>query len=455
MSELLAEIKKLGSVVEEQGKRLDALSKKSANQPSTNRVFGIRKGENTMASRKYSFLKAMGLYKGHIGAEHARLEADVSNKLIRYMKESGYERTNDRNMLIPMWLDAISDEAIELRNEIKSLIKQDEIDHDEVAWITKRAYQKDLSWLTDTAGGSLVPMAAQGDLIEYLRNRDALINAGASTFPLPPQGSLSLPKQTGAMTAYWIGENTSITKSDVTTGSVMLRAKKLGCRGGIPNELFRYSNPAADAIVRNDVARVLALALDLAGLEGTGGTQPTGLIVGTGGQAIGTYTATKTATDGNTFQPQDWSKMLGVIENSNGIINEEAVGFICRPKFYRFADTMRADAVSAGDMAGAFVELMKRANDSQELRKAGKRVTLSNQVSGTRTKGAGTTLSYVICGDWSQLLMGMGAVVELDMNPYGDTPWASDQTEIRGILQADIAHRHKESFVWCDQLLQA
>lgn len=61
----------------------------------------------------------------------------------------------------------------------------------------------------------------------------------------------------------------------------------------------------------------------------------------------------------------------------------------------------------------------------------------------------------MICGDWSQLLMGMGAVVELDMNPYGDTPWASDQTEIRGILQADIAHRHKESFVWCDQLLQA
>lgn len=459
MELVLAEIKKLNSTVESQGKELADLKKKSPNNAPVNRVYGIRKGENTMSSKPYSFIKALSLYKGMIGPNQAPTEADISRRMCKAMKESGYQPEHDNMIYVPLWTEALGDEHHEFRMEVKSLMGgQPDVDlEDQARWMMKRGNwkQKDLSWLVDNIGASLVPAAAQGELIDYLRNVAALIGAGAPTFPLPPQGSISFPKQTGAMTAYWLGEKSTVTKSDMATGSVMLRAKKLGVRGSIPNELFKYSNPAADAMVRNDCGRVLALALDLAGLEGTGGLQPTGLINGTGGQAILTYTATVVGTNGNTFAPQDWSKLLGVIENSNGIVNENAIGFICRPKLFRFADAYRADALSAGDQAGTFVELLKSISDKPQRMKVGYPVTTSNQVSGTRSKGSGTTLSYVIAGDWSQLLIGMGPAMELDMNPWGDTQWQSDQTEIRGIMQADITHRHRESFAWCDQLLQA
>lgn len=460
--ELLAALDKLTAQVTAQGAEIAEIKRtKSKSNPAVQRVMGpyIRKGEDTMSSRPYSFIKALALYQGRCQPEQASVEYDVHNKIRKTLLKSGYTPEHDRMLYIPFWIDAFGDEEYEMQREFKSLLAfSSEIDQDEVRWLRKRYYPqhtKDLSWLNDTLGGSLVPAAAQGELIEYLRNKNAIMAAGAPTFPLPPQGSISFPKQTGAMTAYWLGEKQTITKSDAATGSVMLRAKKLAARGSIPNELFRYSNPAADAMVRNDIGMVLALALDLGCLEGTGGYQPTGLISGTGGQAILTYTASKTATDGNTFQPQDWGKMIGKVEDNNGIVNENAVGFICRPKFYRFADAARADAVSAGDAAGMFVEALRQADLPIKKTKAGYPVTTSNQVSGTRTKGSGTTLSYVIGGDWSQALIGMGPAMELDMNPWGDTQWQSDQTEIRGILQADFAHRHKESFVWCDQLLQA
>lgn len=458
MELVLAEVKKLNASVEAQGKEITELKKKSAANPRVKDVFGIRRGPDTMSSKPYSFLKALSLYKGYSSPQQAPLEADISKRMCKAMKESGYTPDHDNMMFVPLWTDALGDEHHEFRQEIKSLMRQPDVDYvDQLKWMVKRGdwQQKDLSWLTDNIGGSLVPAAAQGELIDYLRNVAALIGAGAPTFPLPPQGSISFPKQTGAMTAGWIGEKSTISKSDLATGSVMLRAKKLGVRGSIPNELFKYSNPAADAMVRNDAGRVLALALDLSGLEGTGGLQPTGLIVGTGGQAILTYTASVVGANGNTFAPQDWSKLLGVIENSNGIVNENAVGFICRPKFYRFSDAYRADALSAGDQAGTFVDLLKSIQDKPQKTKVGYPVVTSNQVSGTRTKSGGTTLSYVIAGDWSQLLIGMGPALELDMNPWGDTQWQTDQTEIRGIMQADIAHRHRESFAWCDQLLQA
>ena len=455
MSELLEAIKKIGAQVEDQGKQIAELKKKSANNPDPKRIFSIRKGENPNTSRPYSFLKAFGLYKGELGAEQCKVEVDIHNRMSEFMKSQGYEKKDGRNFLIPIWPDAMGDEAQELIREIKSATRMGAVDEDEVAYLRKKYYQKDLSWVTDTTGGTLVPLAAQGDLIELLRNQEALSKAGAQTFPLPPQGNISFPRQTSAMTAYWIGEKTSITKSDIGTGALVLRAKKLGVRGSIPNELFRYSNPAADAIVRNDIARVSALAVDLAGLEGTGGLQPTGLINLPSPNAIATTLATTVATNGNTFQPQDWSRLIGDVENANGIIDENSCAFICRPKFYRFTDPYRADAVSAGDKAGAFVELLKQTNAKAEKVKCGFPVVTSNQVSGARTKGSGTTLTYVIFGDWSQLLIGMGAAMELDMNPWGDTQWSTDQTEIRGITQVDIGCRNSASFGFIDTVLQA
>lgn len=451
--ELLTAVKKLGDVVEQQGKELAELKKKSSANPSPTRVFGIRKGENPLTSRPYSFLKAIGLFNRCVPAAQCKVETDISMKLRKSMEQDGFKPEYEHSLFLPLWADALSDQHMELRKEIKSAMKLGDVDEDEITHLRKNYFQKDLSWLTETSGGALVPLAAQGDLIEVLRNKEVCVQAGASMFPLPPQGSLKLPKQTSAMTAAWIGENTTISKSDVGTSSVNLLAKKLGVRGALPNELMRYSNPAAEAMVRMDMSRVLALALDLAALEGSGGLQPTGLIKGVGADAILTYTASTVGATGNTFKPEDWEKMIGVVEDNNGLVDENTAGFICRPKLFRKSNATRADAVTANDAAGPFVEILKNLSTAANNMRCGYPVHKSNQVSGARVKSSGTDLTYIIFGVWSQLLIAMGAAMELDMNPYGDTAWSTDQTELRGILQADIAWRYNKAFVWCDQLI--
>lgn len=454
MSELQTVLKSLTDDLKAVKSEIKSLKEKAPGQADAKRLFHIGKGESSLTSRPYSFCKAFGLYKGYLQPEEAKVEVELSNKLRDYYKEKGFKPYSSNSLMIPVWADAIEEDHQELRHECKSLVNgMGAVDPDEIRYLAKAiGYRKDLSWVSDTTGGTLVPLAQQGELIELLRNKEALIEAGAATFPLPPQGSISFPKQTGAMTANWLGEKTTISKSDIATGSLVLKAKKLAVRGSIPNELFRYSNPAADAIVRNDIARVIALKLDNTGLEGAAsGTAPQGIINYSG---INSLTATTVGNDGNTFQPQDWSKMVGKVEAVNGIVNEASCAFITRPLFYRAVDVRRADALSAADGAGTFVEFMKQVNPAYQKLKAGYKVVTSNQVSGARTKGSGTTLTYVIFGDWSQWLIGMGGVMEMDLNPWGDTPWQTDQTEIRGILECDMGPRHVESFCLCDTLVQ-
>ena len=70
---------------------------------------------------------------------------------------------------------------------------------------------------------------------------------------------------------YWVGENAPITPSDIGTGEILLQARKLAVFIKAPNELIRFASPAAEALMRDDMTKSLALGLDLAGLEGGGG----------------------------------------------------------------------------------------------------------------------------------------------------------------------------------------
>jgi HK97 family phage major capsid protein len=66
---------------------------------------------------------------------------------------------------------------------------------------------KALSWMDETVGGALVAPPMMGELIELLRNNEVLMAAGARVLPMPPQGRITFPRQTSAMTAFHVGES--------------------------------------------------------------------------------------------------------------------------------------------------------------------------------------------------------------------------------------------------------
>lgn len=447
----------------------DKLSKIPApGTPHPHQVLGTPwavRGEMT-GSRGFSFMKMFGVLTGELSPDEAKVEMDVHSRLHNlYVKElgtAGYQYgvkvgiPGTGKFLAPLATAFMQEGVIpnDFRAEMKSLVMAGVggVDPDKVAHLTKSLPDgvwkaKALSWLNELTGGALVAPPEQGELIELLRNKEALVNAGARTVPLPPQGRLKYPRQTAASNTYWVGENSPITESLVGTGEVTLQGKKLAVLIKAPNELIRFASPTAEALLRDDMTKSLALGLDLACLEGLGGdNRPLGLI---NRPNINRVNSSTQGANGDTVKPQDVYRLIAAVEESNA----EFEGYIMRPKtLYKYYQ-VRADSISAADQAGPFVfNLIREAGDGVQATIAGYPVTKSTQVSQARTKGTATNLTYVLGGMWSDYLIGMFGAIEFAATTLGDTAFTNDQTWVRGILTADAAPRHEAAFVMMDNL---
>jgi HK97 family phage major capsid protein len=444
----------------------------AAGHPDPRQVFGVpgvRHGEDPFTSRGFSFGKMLGVITGAVPPEEAKVEIDIHNRLHNVFVKgasagTGYQYAGrDPGLqrgafLAPLATNFFQESMVDnkFRQEMKALIRAgtDGTDPNEATWIRKKVLEqhgygaKTLSWLNELTGGALVAPPDMGELIELLRNKEALVNAGARVVPLPPQGRLKYPRQTAASLTYWVGENTKINDSDIGTGEVTLQAKKLAVLIKAPNELLRFASPAAEALMRDDMTKSLALGLDLAGLEGAGGDhRPRGIL---NHPNINRITSGTPGANGDKLVGQDIYRMIAAIEESNA----EMEGFIMRPKtLYKYYQ-LRSDAVAQGDGQGPFLfNLIREPSEAMgKASLAGFPVTKSTQVSQSRSKGSATNLTYIIWGMWSDLLIGMFGAIEFAATTLGDTAFQYDQTWVRGILSADIAVRHEAAFGLMDNL---
>ena len=432
--------------------------------PNASQVFGqpwARNGEDPLTSRGFSFMKMLGLITQAVNKDEAKVEYDIHNRLAKsYESQYNYGGggiSGLNRFLAPLSTSYMQDTVVDrnFRSEMKSLVAAgtDRADIGEMQWIRNKQLQshgygsKALSWLNELTGGAIIPPAEQGELIELLRNKEALVNAGARVVPLPPQGRMKYPRQTAASTTYWVGESSPITESIIGTGEVTLQAKKLAVLIKAPNELIRFGSPAAEALLRDDMTKSLALGLDLAGLEGAGGdTRPRGLL---NFQNINFIASSQTGANGDKLVGPDFYRMIAAVEESNA----EFEAFIMRPKTLYKTYQLRADAVAQGDAAGPFLfNLVREAGDGIQATIAGYPVVKSTQVSQVRAKGTATNLTYIAGGMWSDMLIGMFGAIEFAATTMGDTSFVNDQTWVRGILSADIAARHEAAFVVMDTL---
>lgn len=449
----------------------DRLSKTPApGQPSPQQVFGApwaRTGEDPLTSRGFSYLKMFGLITGDVQPHDAKVELDIHNRLHNvYVKDMGgaayeYKGGGMTGMVGGRFLAPLATEYMQynlvpqdFRREMKQAVIAgvDGADPHEMGWVRQKMLagqygSKALSWLNELTGGALVAPPEMGELIELLRNKEALVNAGARVVPLPPQGRMKYPRQTAASTTYWVGENAPITESEIGTGEVTLQARKLAVLIKAPNELIRFASPAAEALIRDDMTKSLALGLDLAGLEGTGGDHRPRGIINTPG--INTITSSDARPNGDKVVGQDIYRMIAAVEESNA----EMEAFIMRPKLLYKYYQLRADSVTQGDAAGPYLfNLIREAGAGTPPTLAGYPVVKSTQVSQVRAKGTSSSLTYVLAGMFSDVLIGMFGAIEFAASTQASTAFERDQTWVRGILSADINVRHAAAFSFLDNL---
>jgi|GEM_PF-339411 len=145
---------------------------------------------------------------------------------------------------------------------------------------------------TATKGAEL-KYIVPGDFIQLLRNKMLVLKLGAQLYP-GLQGNVAFPRQTGAGTAAWLAtENpgSDTADSNLLLDQVTLAAKTLLSTTSYSKQLLLQSAVPVEQMVRNDLAAIVALAVDLAAINGSGASgQPKGIlnVSGIGSVALGT-----------------------------------------------------------------------------------------------------------------------------------------------------------------------
>lgn len=286
--------------------------------------------------------------------------------------------------------------------------------------------KRDLTKGTNTAGGYTIAtnLLAQ-NFIDLLRNRAVLMQSGMTVLS-GLVGDIAIPRQTGAATAYWVAENGAPTESQPAFDQVPMSPKTVGAFVDMSRKLLKQSSIDVEAFVRRDLANVLGLEIDRAGLHGSGSSnQPTGVAAtsGIGSVAGGTNGAAPT-----------WANIVA-LETAVAVANADAgmTKYITNPK-------VRGKLKNT--VIGTDQGMVWGVNATQVN---GYDVAISNQVSGALTKGtASGVCSAIFFGNWADLFMGMWGGLDLLVDPY--TNGTTGAVRVISLQDTDFAVRHPESF---------
>lgn len=152
---------------------------------------------------------------------------------------------------------------------------------------TTPAIRNALSVGTDASGGYTVPSLVMPGILEALVANSSLLSAGAGIVPLQ-EGSktYTLAAVNAVPTAAWRSEGGALSESDPSFRAVTITPRSLSFYFKVSRELLADS-PDMDAGLRIAISQAMAVALDAAGLRGSG-TPPTprGLLNTSGIQAV-------------------------------------------------------------------------------------------------------------------------------------------------------------------------
>ena len=284
-----------------------------------------------------------------------------------------------------------------------------------------------------TTGGTLVATnLLASEFIEVLRNKARVVQLGARMLT-GLVGNVDIPRQTSQTPVYWVSEGADVTEGEAAFDKISLSPKTIGARSQITRNMMMQSTPDIEMIVRNDLATVLALGIDLAAISGTGTSgQPTGILNTSGiGSVVG-------GTNGAAITLDHIIALETSVTSNNA--PEDNLAYLTNAKAIGALKTLKS---TTGQYLWTNSPNGQRSGTPGEIN--GYTVARSNQVSSTGTKGTGTNLSTVLFGNWSELLIGEWGVLEILPNPYG-AGYNSGSIDIRALQSVDMAVRHAKSF---------
>jgi len=286
---------------------------------------------------------------------------------------------------------------------------------------------------TATAGGFLVATDLMtGEYIDLLRNRPVVEKMGCRRLS-GLVGNVAIPKLSGAATAYWLAADASVTESDQAFGQLVLTPHRLVADTAFDKELLAQSSVSVEAIVRDDLARVSNLALDLAALAGNGSA----------GSPLGVWSTTGQATGVTFGAAATWAKAIQFETNvATGNADFGSLGFITSPAV---RGKWKGIAKASNYPIFLWENDVRGSSESgpPEGMVNGYRALVTNQVSATNVTN-GPVANAVYFANWNDLVLATWAGVDFVLDPYSLKK--TGQIEVTMTQWADVGIRHAASF---------
>lgn len=272
---------------------------------------------------------------------------------------------------------------------------------------------RDLATNVGSAGGFLVQDSVMG-FDELLRNISVLFRMGATRLS-GLRDNITIPRQSAAATAEWLtSETDSASESQPSFVQLAMSPKTVSAYTELSRKLLLQASIDVEGLVNADLAAVAALAVDVAGLSGTGASgQPMGLdnVTGVGavsGASLGLAGVLESQTDVAT---------ANVMPMRGGYATTPAVAalLIAEERISNSGESLWDGNIWTGSMEG-FPAMT------------------SNQI-------AADTMYF---GDWSKLVVGEWGVLEVDTNPYAG--FGAGIIGVRAMYSVDVGVRYPAAF---------
>lgn len=287
-----------------------------------------------------------------------------------------------------------------------------------------------------SSAGNMVATTLAPSFIDILYNKMLVMQMGATRFN-GLVGNVDFSKFVSGSNGYWVGEDGEPGEGGMGTDLVGLAPKTVGAWLSLTRRTLLQSSTDVEAWVRGNIAKAIALQIDLKSLYGDGtGNTPTGIKNTSGIGAIA---------HGVNGAAPSWEKIVA-FETEMAAVNADigSLGYITNTRVRGALKTTKKDA-------GSGIFLMGDGRDESGFSSLnGYRAGITNQIASDNVKGSGTNLSDMGFGNFADLYVGFWSGLDIMANPYAEDKKGG--VRITALQDVDAVVAQASSFVWSNDI---
>lgn len=292
---------------------------------------------------------------------------------------------------------------------------------------------------TATSGGNLVATELlSGSFIDLLKKHLVLSQMGMTVLS-GLVGNIAIPRATGGLTYYFVGEQAKATLSTATFDQISMTPKTAAGKTIISRLLLLQSSISIEQYIRTLLAEALAEALEYGCLVGSGtSSQPLGLLKMTGlnSVAIG---------ENGGFLTGDHIVDMETEVSDDNVFDDGTMAYLTTARVRgKLKRTQEFEGTNGRPL------WMSSVNSRGVGDLNGYPAYVGSIVPKDGTKGTGSNLSSMIFGRWSDALLALWGGIDVIADPYSGSD--NGDTKIVAFESFDFGIKHKESFCLCTDI---